>query len=238
MDVTYILNLYRRPHILAEQIQSIKNQTISPSQIMIWRNSYNGIEIPEEIRNDKDLIIADCNKNLGVWSRFMFALNVKTKYFCVVDDDTIVGSKWSENCLSSMMEKPGLYGTRGLRFKNGSYFQHDVLGWESNNEKIERVDIVGHSWFGKREMLAHYWSELPPERFFSAGEDIHFSFSLQKFGINTYVPPHPKSDREMSGSLKPLEYGQGKEATSNFGMPEMNDYLQHVRSRGFKLINE
>lgn len=233
--ITCILNGYRRPHRLEEQVKAVRNQSIPPDEIMLWTNAYPGVEISKI----SGLTTAACDKNLGVWARFAYALNAKTEYVCVIDDDTIPGRKWFENCINSIQKTPGLYGTRGLRFRNGSYFEHDVLGWESKNEQIEQVDIVGHAWCFRREWLAAYWSELPPPNFTVAGEDIHFSYLLQKrLGLNTYVPPHPANDPEMSGSLKPIEYGVGKEATSNFGMGEMQAYLQHAIRGGFKLMNK
>ena len=239
MEITYILNLYRRPHVLLEQIESIKNQTVAPTQIMIWKNSYEGVEIPIELKKDKDIIVADCSRNLGVWSRFSFALNAKTEYICVIDDDSIIGKKWAENCLNTMMETPGLLGTRGLRFKRGVYHDADVFGWESCNEKVEQVDIVGHAWFFKREWLTAFFRELPPPEYVTAGEDINLSWMIQKYlGLNTYVPPHPKNDPEMWGSLKAIEYGVGVEATSNHSIPYMSKFLQHARKGGFRLINE
>ena len=45
---------------------------------------------------------------------------------------------------------------------------------------------------------------------FVAGEDIAFSSYLQKAGINTYVPPHPKDRLDLWGSdpTKAWKYGQ------------------------------
>jgi hypothetical protein len=49
-----------------------------------------------------------------------------------------------------------------------------------------------------------------------AGEDISFSYMLQKNGIKTYVPPHPKDNIEMYGSdpQKARQYGTDSAAIS------------------------
>jgi hypothetical protein len=49
-----------------------------------------------------------------------------------------------------------------------------------------------------------------------AGEDIAFSYMLQKNGIKTYVAPHPKDDIEMYGSHpeKAWKYGNDSAAIS------------------------
>jgi hypothetical protein len=67
---------------------------------------------------------------------------------------------------------------------------------------------VGHSWFFKKEWLSDYWRELPDPKYDICGEDMHFSYMLQKYkNLPTFVPPHPKDDMEMWGSIKGSEYG-------------------------------
>ena len=239
-SISVILNAYRRDANLEEQFKAIANQTVQPKNILIWQNfhpeTYN--KFPENIKDN--CITSVCNTNLGVWARFAYALNAKTKYICIFDDDTIPGSKWLENCLNTIQTHRGLLGTRGIIFQNQySYAHTHGIGWETANEETVRVDIVGHCWFFEREWLSAYWSEMPPAEFFYAGEDMHFSYAIQKhYGLNTYVPPHPKNDKEMWGSLKAMEYGNGKEATANFAIPEMYQYLNHIVNKGFKVINQ
>ena len=51
---------------------------------------------------------------MGVWARFAYALNAKTEYIAMFDDDTIPGPLWFENCLNTMKRHEGLLGTIGL----------------------------------------------------------------------------------------------------------------------------
>jgi GT2 family glycosyltransferase len=238
-SITVILNGYRRSSNLEEQFKAIQNQTVQPNNIFLWQNFHSETydKFPESVK--KNCITAVCNTNLGVWSRFAYALNTKTKYVCIFDDDTIPGSKWLENCLNTIQTHRGLLGTRGIIFENQhSYYHTNGIGWETANEEVIQVDIVGHCWFFEREWLAAYWGEMPPKEFFFAGEDMHFSYAIQKhYGLNTYVPPHPKNDKEMWGSLKAMEYGDGAEATCKFAIPEMFTYLNYIVGKGFKVIN-
>lgn len=242
-SITVILNGYRRPNFLEEQYNAVLKQTIQPNDIFFYQNFY-----PETYDKFPKFIIDNCvsticNKNLGVWSRFSYALNAKTKYVCIIDDDTIPGSKWLENCLNTIQVNKGLLGTRGIIFENQYSYYHSQygfkgIGWETQNEETVHVDIVGHSWFFEREWLSAYWSEMPPTQFFYAGEDMHFSYVIQKhYGLKTYVPPHPSNDKEMWGSLKASEYGNTPGATSHFALSEMYDYLNYIVSKGFKTIN-
>ena len=93
----------------------------------------------------------------------------------------------------------------------------------------------------KREWLSAFWRELPNPIYKTCGEDMHFSYMLQKYlNIKTYVPPHPHNDKEMWGSLKGSEYG-GKNSLWGIGKPQhdlTNQYFKEQRLKGWKLVNE
>jgi len=203
--IAVVLNAYKRTDYLSLQLDAIENQTMPPQSVYVWQNA--GGDIDDALKSK--FILAECSENLGVWARFAFALNINADYICIFDDDTIPGQRWLENCVNTMTTHEGLLGTRGLKFfSKKRYFPFDSFGWGDPNEETVQVDIVGHSWFFKREWLSAFWSELPPiEASHIAGEDIHFSYMLQKkLGLNTYVPPHPKDDLSLWGSLP--EYGK------------------------------
>jgi hypothetical protein len=237
-EITAILNGYKRPQFLKEQIDAINNQTIKPKEIMLWQNNTDGFDL--DITNT--ITTAKSNKNLGVWARFAYALNAKTEYICIFDDDTIPGSKWFENCLDTIKKHEGLLGTIGLIYDTPNRYRPNTrYGWaDINNEEVMKVDIVGHAWFFKREWLSTFWRELPPIDIETVGEDMHFSYMIQKYlGLNTYVPPHPKNNREMWGSLKGWEMGTETNALSFIpkNIDLMEKYHNNLVSRGFKLIN-
>lgn len=199
-SVAILLNVYKRGASFEKQLAALNSQTIKPSQIFVWKNA--GDDIPQHLRDQ--VILAECNKNLGVWARLAFALNIDADYICMFDDDTIPGPKWLENCLSTIKTHNGLLGTRGIRFMSKRSYSPTIgFGWSAPNPLVEQVDIVGHSWFFRREWLAAFWAELPPAGFDKlVGEDIHFSFAIQKhLGLKTYVPPHPPENPELWGSI-------------------------------------
>lgn len=144
-----------------------------------------------------------------------------------------------------MEREPALLGARGLRFlSNSRYHPFTSFGWDAPNEETEVVDIVGHAWFFKREWLGAFWRELPPlgtSRL--VGEDMHFSFMLQKhLGIRTMVPPHPKSDLSIWGSDPKLamELGTSKEAVSqgDEALRKFDTALKNCTSNGFQLCKD
>ena len=237
--ITVILNGYKRPHTLQEQYDAVKAQTVSDVDIMFWGNYHEGNmeKFPPEVI--ENCVSAFCNHNLGVWARFAFALNAYTPYVCMLDDDAIPGSQWLENCLATMQTHEGLLGCRGLRMSGDDYLKYPNCTMEGfaggGNEEVEQVDIIGHSWFFQREWLRAYWAEMPRIPLFSGGEDMHFSYAIQKqFGLNSYVPPQPADNEEMWGSKCPTKYGEDDAATSRTeeGFAQANAYWRFMMEQG------
>lgn len=44
MSITVVLNFYKRPHVIHEQLKAVREQSIPPTQIIIWRNFVEGYE--------------------------------------------------------------------------------------------------------------------------------------------------------------------------------------------------
>lgn len=251
-SITVVLNGYKRQN-LKEQVNAIKNQTVPVKEIFYWQNTCPGFDYDEDTYSELNSALS--NYNYGVWARFAYALNAKTNYVCVFDDDTIPGNRWLENCLATYKTHPGLLGGIGLRFKNSNYEldqlsdgKYTRFGWDNNpqcagnNIEPVQVDIVGHSWFFSRDLLSVFWRELPEEYWsMLCGEDIHFSHMLQKYtDLKTYVPPHPPEDTSMWSSLKAIQYGSDQHATAHItlGSGEMREYLKHCVDNGFVLYKD
>ncbi|MFT4967483.1 MAG: hypothetical protein ACI9CD_000490 [Candidatus Deianiraeaceae bacterium] len=245
-SVTVVLNGFKRGKNLLKQIDAIKKQSAKVNEIMLWYNSP-GSFWRYSFRAIWQTKASVSNHNFGVWSRFYYALNAKTTYVCVLDDDTIPGSKWIENCLNTIQTHKGLLGTIGVNFNScGDYYSHTRVGWANPNQNVEQVDIVGHAWFFERKWLSAFCRELPDSKYTICGEDMHFSYMLQKYlRLNTYVPPHPESDKEMWGSLKGWKLGMDSHAISlmhkkkknNIFVNNVNEFFISQVHKGWKLIN-
>ena len=235
--ITAIMNAFGRPNQFMKQKNAILRQSIRPKEIMVWQNSHKSAAAfkPAWFGGTTR---AQSNYNLGVWSRFAYALNARTEFICVFDDDTIPGRNWFQNCIDTLKTHDGLLGTAGVIFKTSqTYKPFDYVGWRRPNAETTQVDIVGHAWFFRREWLSMFWSELPPIDFpLIAGEDMHFSYTLQKLGISTYCPPH-SADRSRWGSTHGATLGRQGPAISlsSKGWKGMNDCLKYYVSRGFRL---
>lgn len=247
MSITAILTVYKRPYCLIEQIEALQSQSIPPEKIIIWKNAAEGVELPVIPENlMKNVTIINSSTNYGVWARFSVALLANTEFIAVFDDDTIPQNNWFKNCLDTMKVKEGLLGTIGLRFDCGSKYavSERRCGWDGPSDEIQEVDIVGHAWFFKRVWLSHLWNFIPDyDEYLKCGEDIAFSYMLQRAGIKTYVPPHPANDISMYGSHPTTARKYGYDPTAAiFLTPGMMDtfgkVLRHfIVDLGFKTIN-
>jgi len=212
IDITVILNLYRRPQNLTKQINAIKLQTIKPKEVWVWKN-YHSDNKNLDLRQLNIDKYFDNNYNWKFYGRFAAALLVDTKYIAIFDDDTIPGKLWFENCANTIGKVNGILGSAGVVLNSWNYINHTRHGWPTKNEEIIQVDLVGHAWFFKREWLSYLWREKPFT--WENGEDIQFSYLSQKYGnIKTYCPPHPKDNFHMHGSILGNELGIDKVATS------------------------
>tara|TARA_Y100000389_G_scaffold203606_2_gene252651 strand:+ start:1782 stop:2498 length:717 start_codon:yes stop_codon:yes gene_type:complete len=234
--ITVILNCYKRPEYLQEQINAIKNQTVPVEDIWIWYNK------PED-KEQYDLShlgckVATCNHNFKFHGRFAFGLLTKTKYVAYFDDDTIPGPRWFESCLNEIEKENLILGTTGVKYKGDAYDPHTKIGWNgTKNNTLEYVDLVGHAWFMERNTLKYLWQEDPIS--WENGEDIQLSGFAYKYGnVQTAVPPHPTSDLEVWGSVKGMDYGNDKKAShwkSNHA-PLRNQISNTLINSGYKKV--
>ena len=179
-----------------------------------------------------------------MWARFAYALMAKDDLICMLDDDTIPGSGWIEHCVDTMNQKEGLIGGRGVRFVDNTYISYPSCNYEGvgrGNTEIKRVDIVGHSWFFKREWLSCYWAEMPKKLLSHGGEDMHLSYVLQDWlGLYSYIPPQPEDQPHLWASINPSKYGEDMQATSRTfdGLNHANIHWNYILRKGYKLAKD
>jgi len=243
-EITAVLNSYKRPWALPAQYDAVKNQSVAPKEIFLWQNcgrEDKKLEPLDRVIANQVTAAAISSTNFGVWARFAFALNATTEYICILDDDTIPGHNWFKNCLDTMKTHEGLLGTNGVIFEDLDYNKYTQHGWAKPNEEVQEVDIVGHAWFGKREWLGAFWRDAVFPRHCLSGEDIHFSYSIQKYlGLKTYVPPHPRSDMTLWGSMPDTANQLGVDANAisvNYHGSHFGQNLKDYKEKGFKYMN-
>jgi len=226
-DITVILNCYRRPQNLKFQIEALLNQTIPPSNIWIWMNRSDELHFfdwteTQALIEEHNIRTLQSNYNWKYCGRFSLACMVDTTWTAIFDDDTIPGTNWFANCLECMdnvhsdphenVPYPILGGVGVTLHQNDAYQPNTRHGWVSANEFREKVDLVGHAWFFPAHYIQYMWRKKP---MWDNGEDMHFSAMCQIYGgIDTWVPPHPKSDTSLWSSLHGVQLGVDDVASS------------------------
>jgi glycosyltransferase involved in cell wall biosynthesis len=237
--ITVILNCYKRPQYLEEQINAIKNQSIPPEDIWVWYNKpEDGVQYNLSGFGVK---IATINHNFKFHGRFAFGLLARTEYVAFFDDDTIPGPDWFKNCMDTInLGYDGILGSVGVILNSDNYSNNTKVGWGYiSNETPVNVDLVGHSWFMKKDYLRYLWYEDPIS--WENGEDIQLSYLAQKYGgVKTYVPPHPKNNTDIWGSLPDtgIKYGNDVNASwrNTSHSPIRNELVKTQLQRGWKLV--
>ncbi len=241
--ISVILTAWQRPQHLEEQVERVLGQTIPPHEIVLWYNQPPKImgllEQKQNLKfkNSDKIKKIICDYNFGIIPRFTLASAMEGEYVCIFDDDTMPGERWFESCLKYVDREKTMCGTIGLRFLSDKEPKTQIprMGWDGCNENIEFVDLVGHSWFFRREWARYFWDKEPLIRTF--GEDIHFGAMLQQHGIRVACPPHPKTDKSLWGSVKG-ELGKDKVAisTSKDRSREYGEVLRYEVENGWKLV--
>lgn len=232
--ITTIIQIYRRPDYLAEQLEAVAKQTVKSDKIIIVHNEGNAdFEYPDNAQ----LVYA--NPNMKFHLRFAIGLLADTEYVSFLDDDTIPQPKWYENCINTIKKHDCLCVTNGRIFIPPNKWSGPGWGNPSNNEVL--VDFGGHAWFLRTKNLKYMWFDEIYER--NNGEDIMLSANLQIFGnIPTYTPPHPLNDTSLWGSDydKARKYGSDSVAhwiTQPTHYQERFDLIRKYVLKGWKLIN-
>ena len=218
-EISVVLNVYNRHYALEKQIECIKNQSIpiKSENIHIWYNKSDDGE-PQALPQDPNIRTYQCNWNTKFFGRFTLPLLVKTPYIALFDDDTMPGKDWLKSCMETINkpETNGILGTTGVILHRKAYVPCNKIGWNSeNNINTGRVDLVGHAWFFRQEWTKYLWMEKPAS--WDNGEDIMFSYLAQKYGgVNTFVPPHPKTNMDIWGNDLRIYKGEGSDKHSTY----------------------
>ena len=130
-------------------------------------------------------------------------------------------------------------GGIGIILKKKAYRGAEAVGWNGQQlDYTKRVDLVGHAWFFRQIWAKYLWFEEPYS--WENGEDIMFSYQLQKYiNVNTFVPPHPKNNKKVWSNLD-ARYGADKNASykNNSNHYQLRDKIcQYCIDNGWKTVN-
>lgn len=216
--IIVILTAYKRDYF-REQITALLNQTIKPCKIILLNNGTLNVD---SLRHEFGISLINSDLNTKFWGRFCIAKLFNTEYVLMVDDDTIPGKMWIENCLKLCESKNSIITGNGRTLTNA---------FVSSDDDIQ-VAFGGHSWFYKKEWLKYFLIEDPIN--YDTGEDIMFSALCKIHGnIETWMP---KQNGETSSEQ--ISYSNDEHASfrrhSDWDSIRQ-DICNHYINRGWKL---
>jgi hypothetical protein len=204
-DLTAILTVYRRPHLLREQVESLRGQTRPPGEVWAWVNEPDERTLALVSQAGLDWFVSS-SRNAYVHARFLLALCARTEFVALFDDDTIPGPRWLENCFETFAQSPGILGAAGVRLHGDDYTRRKNYGWREPTTEAVEVDLVGHAWFLKTEWVRYLFAA--PAVTGTNGEDIELSARAWRIaGIRSFCAPHPPEEHARWGSLRGKELG-------------------------------
>ncbi|CAF0937620.1 unnamed protein product [Brachionus calyciflorus] len=198
-SITAVVSLYKRTGLAKRWVESLINQTHPPKIIwIVYFASPVANQLDTEVAEVKSLLnqtntslfVNKGEMQLKYFGRFQLALQTKTKYVVVFDDDCIPQSRFLESCLYTINTEAynGILGTKGTPFAE-NYFYGPVSG----SDTITEVDVVGGSWFMERE-----WVKLMfRDKMFTwqTGEDWQLCVNARVYGnVRSFVMPVNKDD--------------------------------------------
>jgi hypothetical protein len=233
--ITTILQVYKRPDYLAEQLEAIEKQTIKTDRLIIVHNEGN---IEQNFNYPDNTQVIYANPNMKFHLRFAIGLLADTEYVSFLDDDTIPQPGWYQNCIDTIKKHDCLCVTNGRIYVPPRSWAGPGWGNPSDDEVL--VDFGGHAWFLKTENLKYMWQDKIYE--YKNGEDIMLSANLQIYAnIPTYVPPHPRGNMLIWGSdpEKAKKYGSDSVAhwiTQPTHFEERFNLIETYQKKGWKTI--
>ena len=250
-ELTVILNGWARPEYLPLVWEAVQYQTRRPRETWIVQNDPGGrAAVPRsflERTREHSTLVLDSGLNLGCWFRFLLAaLYCRTRYVAFFDDDTLPGCEALAAALDSLERTPGIYGGRGITFRNDGgeprYWDHDVSGWPVGTQIDTEVDFVGHMWVTETAWMRALLGALP-ERLHEAtepgrecGEDMYLSFVAQQQGLPTFVYAHGAHCNRRWSSIQAYEMGfHPHSMNASGGLAGGDEYLQALVRAGWRL---
>ncbi len=155
-----------------------------------------------------EALIFRCNANLGGWPRFQQALNARTKYVCILDDDTLPGPEWLEAAVARIRiaeEDPEMesicVAAAGEIFREDNSDSRYLIGPQSPRGEEIDVDIGRQGWVFNKDLLRPFILNPPPGDG-RIGWDFHLAVNLHMQDVLTVVLPYEQGNMAKWGMLE------------------------------------
>lgn len=218
-NVTIILNVFHRKSLCNQLHAWISQEPAPPLEIwvMAWKSDladhfHKVVQAFQAMARSRGIRLhwMEGDYNFRYYGRFQLALQARSKYVLVSDDDMIPGKKYLGILHSVAANGPrGIYGSIGwvYPFVNDTGVQDNYrsggLYLRDPNKCIEveyllPVDCICSLWFLERDWIGQLWN-VPPSTH-RTGEDFTLSHVVRRqLGFGSYVVPVDVDDIHTYG---------------------------------------
>lgn len=238
-SIGVILTAWKRTHLLRDQLDAIRRQSVSAATVLIWHNPCENQDFSGVVLEPHEHFVTT-TLNLGVWGRFAILGLLATDFIHVIDDDTMPGHEWFRNCVETFdgLSIYSVLGTCGRVFPDGTRNSAAAVGWQNPMDAIVHADVLNHSWFFSQKLAGKF--QVADQYGPTCGEDYAICALARRYGGVVACPPHPRDNLAMWGSLRGMELGSDEHAL--YLRPDEEEKKQAVhadlRSRGWKVATE
>mmetsp|Transcript_110659 Transcript_110659/g.191820 ORF Transcript_110659/g.191820 Transcript_110659/m.191820 type:complete len:321 (-) Transcript_110659:96-1058(-) len=147
-----------------------------------------------------DIHLVQSDVNLKFHGRFLLPPSFTAEFSCLWDDNILPGRRLLETSRKSCRGTGGaLIGGNGRFIRSlkkqgqrGKILEEEKGDYCKERVPLTKVDYVGHSWFFPTDHVRYMWDF--PWLTWRTGEDMQFSFVLQRHNISSYVAAQPTTD--------------------------------------------
>lgn len=228
-----------RPQPLLSLLQSVKNQTLYPDEILIIDGSTNdeteSLLKNNSFKNLKYIRVSDENRGLTKQRNFGISkLNGGSEIICFLDDDTVLESNYFEEIIKTFQNNSEVTGVGGLAINENKW----KIQEEGKNYNTKKYYLFEEYFYpeGLRNIARNYFglaSNLGPGRMpdYSHGRTCGFPLTGKTYEVDLLIGMSMAFRKKIFDKIKFSKFFEG------YGLYEDADFSLRALQFGKNVIN-
>lgn len=238
MDFTLIICTYMRPVPLSNLLDSIKNQTVYPNEILIIDGSTNDdtkkIFEPQAFKNLNYFQMDKGNRGLTKQRNFGISkISPSSEVLCFLDDDTVLEPNYFEEILNAFKSDPEIVGVAGIEINEQKWVRKNP---NQNYNRNKFYEFEGYVYpEGSRNYIRNILglqSDLGSWRMpeFSNGRNSGFPLTGKNYEVDVLIGLCFNFRRVVFENIKFSTFFEG------YGLYEDSDYSLRALQFGKNVV--
>ncbi|MBL4604345.1 MAG: glycosyltransferase family 2 protein [Flavobacteriaceae bacterium] len=240
MKFSLIICTYMRPKSLLDLLESVKDQTLYPNQIIIVDGSTNddtslAIQKTTTYKNLEYYKVKEEERGLTRQRNFgIHKISKDSDVVCFLDDDTVLEKSYFEEISSTYQNNPEITGVGGVALNENRWVLKEENKKYSPNKYYEFEEYVVQE--GQRNIIRNYLglqsdreSNIMPE--FSNGRTFGYPLTGKTYEVDLLIGMSFSFHRKVFDSILFSTYFEG------YGLYEDADYSLRALKFGKNAIN-